>query len=313
MLKNLLFNIYFIFTVVILLTVAFLEIFRVLDRRSRILIIIVLALFLIFSYFFFALVIRHFLIFGLALFIATCLVLVYLALGIILPRSEVWGNVFWHGAEDEKEVALTFDDGPSPANTPQILAILAGYKIKATFFMVGKNIRRYRQLAKQVSAEGHSIGNHSYSHPVLISERKGQIRREVMLTDKIIRQVTGKIPIIFRPPHGFKDPRVFNIVRELRYIFVSWSNMPEDWKELGAEKIAERVMERAEPGDIILLHDGEGSKENADRSETIKALPMIIEGLSAKGYAFKTIPQMLGETEWILELIRRWELQIPRS
>jgi peptidoglycan/xylan/chitin deacetylase (PgdA/CDA1 family) len=313
MLKHLLFNIYFVFTVVILLTIALLEIFKVLDRRSRILIIVVLALFLVFSYFFFTLVIRHFLIFGLAIFIATCLVLVYLALGIILPRSGIWGNVFWHGPEDELAVALTFDDGPTPTNTSEILAILDRYKIKATFFMVGKNIRKYRQLARRVSAAGHSIGNHSYSHPVLISERKGQIRREVMLTDRIIRQVIGKVPIIFRPPHGFKDPRVFNIARELRYIFVSWSNMPEDWKDLTAEKIAERVLERAEPGDIILLHDGEGGKTDADRSETVRALPMIIEGLLSKGYTFKTIPQMLGETEWILELIKRWGLQIPHS
>lgn len=309
--KNLIFNIYFLFTVILLLAIAFLEIFRILDRRTRIVMVILLAIFLIFSYLFFTLVIARFMVFGLALFIATCLIIFYLVYGILFSKSEIWGKVFWHGESEEWAVALTFDDGPTPRNTPQILEILERFNIKATFFMVGKSIRRYRELARQVDSAGHAIGNHSFSHPVLVSERKGQIRREVMLTDRIIRQVIGKRPYIFRPPHGFKDPRVFNIARELQYVIVSWSNMPEDWKEISAEKIAERVLERAEPGDIILLHDGDRGEREADRTETVKSLPLIIEGILSQGYAFKTIPEMLGESEWILEMIRRWGWQIP--
>jgi len=310
--RDFLFNIYFLFTLILLLAIAFLEIFKVLDRRTRIVIVVLLLLFLIFSYLVFSIVISRFLVFGLAIFIATCLIIFYLMWGVIFPKSEIWGKVFWHGDSNEQVVALTFDDGPTPENTPQILEILKEYSVKATFFMVGQNIRRHREIARQVHTQGHAIGNHSYSHPVLVSERKGQIRREVLLTDRIIRQLIGKRPFIFRPPHGFKDPRVFNIAKELHYIIVSWSNMPEDWKDIEAQKIAERVLERAEPGDIVLLHDGDRGEAQAHRGETVKSLPMIIEGLLAENYSFKTIPEMLGESDWILQIFHRLGWKLPQ-
>ena len=193
-----------------------------------------------------------------------------------------------HGNQQLPEIALTFDDGPSPGYTNTILAILERYHIHATFFMLGVWVQRYPDLARAVFADGDVIGDHTWGHPDLTKLGNDQINQQLANTRDIIQQTTGARAALFRPPYGAYTRRVLDLAAALQFSTIVWSVDPRDWSRPGTDAIMSRVLNATQNGSIILLHDGGG-----DRSQTVAALPTIIEQLQQRGFTFVTIPQLL--------------------
>lgn len=195
-------------------------------------------------------------------------------------RSQVFGATLWRGDETKNAVSLTFDDGPGE-ETEAILDVLKNYRIKAAFFMVGRQVEKFPETARRVVREGHEIGNHSFSHPIYLYQTPKSTRREIEKTQAIIEKTTGIRAKIARPPCGVRTPAYFAETRKLGVQTVQWSVAGFDWLAISAEKIAENVLKNVPPGAIILLHDAD-SALRSNRRETVKALSLIIEGLKAK-------------------------------
>lgn len=205
---------------------------------------------------------------------------------------------------DDKIVALTFDDGPNPTYTPQILTVLREHRVSATFFLLGRNVDAYPDHARQIATESHAIGNHSYSHRRFPSLSRKELIREIFACDEAIFRATGQRPRIARPPFGHQTPAQRILLRRLGYQTIFWSASGEDWKGDPADDIASRVIANAVPGGIILLHDGweppiddsiSASEYDRfrDRTPTVQALPMILKELTLQGYRFVTLPELL--------------------
>lgn len=187
-------------------------------------------------------------------------------------------------------VALTFDDGPDPVYTPQILSVLQSEGAVATFFVLGKRAQHYPELVQQELAMGNVIGNHSYSHPDLGRSSQGVIEQELLSTEAVISQITGHNTKWFRPPKGSVSSLLVSTVAAKGYRMVLWDVDPWDWSRPSPEAIYQRVVTKVKPGAVILLHDGGG-----DRSQTVSALPMIIDLLRSQGYYFVTLDQLPGK------------------
>jgi len=208
--------------------------------------------------------------------------------------STVFGPSVWRGRPGRQEIALTFDDGPSPS-TPQILEILASYGVSATFFQCGENVLRVPELSRATSIAGHEIGNHSYSHPNFAFERPSLIEDEFRRAQEAIGEVTSIAPALMRPPYGVRWFGFRRMQRRLGLLGIMWSVIGRDWK-LPAAAIAHRVVSHMEDGGIICLHDGRGTRANPDISATIEAVRKIIPALLAKGYHFVTVSELLWPT-----------------
>ncbi len=181
-------------------------------------------------------------------------------------------------------VALTFDDGPSPIYTPQILAILKKYHVKATFFMVGVNAQKYPDVVRQVLAEGHAINSHSLTHPMLTKLNDKQLYREIVMPQKIIYDITGKKPVCLRYPFGMSNEHVRAAIRAEGIMPVPMGFNSFDYNRPGVQKIVSWVLKNSYSGQVILLHDGYDK-----RQQTVDALPAIIEGIQKKGLGFSQI------------------------
>jgi peptidoglycan/xylan/chitin deacetylase (PgdA/CDA1 family) len=180
-------------------------------------------------------------------------------------------------------VALTFDDGPSKY-TKRVLAILEHYHIKATFFVLGRQVKKHPQYLMQMIKDGDVIGDHSMSHPLFSKLSSDNWYNEVVNSKKIIHEVIGKDPEVFRLPYGAGNDEVKKYVREQGMQLIYWGYTPEDFRRPGAQVIANKVVENARSGQVILLHDGPSRRE-----QTVKALPMIIRGIQKKGLGFSVI------------------------
>lgn len=204
-----------------------------------------------------------------------------------------------HGPEHFKYVAITFDDGPDPLYTLQILDILKEKNVKATFFLIGKNAEKYPEIAKRIVKEGHSIGNHTYSHRSLIPLSAAATREEIKKGEEAIYKATGIRPTLFRPPRGIYSMYALRFLREERYTVVLWDVSTMDWAELSPQSIVLNVLRHVKPGSIILFHDSGDivSFKGGDRTNTVKALPLVIDELRAKGYEFVTVDQMIFLSE----------------
>jgi len=185
-----------------------------------------------------------------------------------------------------KVVALTFDDGPLTDSTPEILDILREKNIKATFFVVGEQVEKFPLLVQQEIADGHEVGSHTYSHPTLTKLRKNEIQKELAQTEQSILKVAPK-PTLFRPPGGGYNDTILQIARDNGYITILWSVDPYDWRYPPVGDIINVVLKDSKPGSIILLHDGKYP------SSTPEALSFIIDSLSARGYEFVTVSELL--------------------
>ena len=204
-----------------------------------------------------------------------------------LPGS---GNVLWHGNPTLPEIALTFDDGPNSKNTPKVLDILKAYNVKATFFVLGKFIEKNKDILKREAKEGHSIGNHTYTHADGKITDTAKIERELGKTSDLILKYSGIRPKLFRPPFGFENWRFFNEAERLNNDIVLWTTDIGDWDHKKTESaILSGISRNTRNGSIILLHDGGSSRE-----AVLNALPKIITSLKKKGYRFVTIDEMIS-------------------
>jgi peptidoglycan-N-acetylglucosamine deacetylase len=204
--------------------------------------------------------------------------------GKIVYKSEVPNN--------EKVIALTFDDGPWKETTPQMLDILKQNNIKATFFWVGTSIQENPEIAKRVVAEGHAIANHTWHH-LYKQMDTATAKSEIDKTAELIYKTTGAKTNLFRPPGGYLNNGLAAHAKSQNYAVVMWSQTSADTDPKAKyEVFVKNVLRDAKPGSIVLMHDGGG-----DRRRTVQALPKIINGLKEKGYRFVTVPEILEKSK----------------
>ena len=187
---------------------------------------------------------------------------------------------------EEKSVALTFDAAWGADKTASLLDTLEKYDAKANFFIVGFWAEKYKDELKMLAESGRvEIGTHSNTHPHMPKLSKSQMSLELTTSCNIIESITGKRPELFRPPYGDYSDAMLSVCEQEKLYAIQWDVDSLDWKGLGAEEMATRVLSRVKNGSIILMHN--------DGEHTAEALPLIIEGLKAKGYTFKTIGDMI--------------------
>lgn len=197
------------------------------------------------------------------------------------PGSQIFGPTLIAPARPG-QLALTFDDGPNPAWTPQLLDILARHNVKATFFMLGRFAEREQRLARRVADAGHLVGNHSWSHPNLSFTAAGRVREELMRAKVALEQITAKPVRFFRPPFGARRPYVLRQARALGMTPVMWNAMTSDWKERSPDRIAGRLMKKIGANQkkgrasTIVLHDGGHLALNADRGPSVAAVDRLL-------------------------------------
>lgn len=206
--------------------------------------------------------------------------------------SQFQGTTFRQAKLDSrhKAIALTFDDGPWPRTTTQILDILNKNNIKATFFWVGRYLQVYPELGKKVAAAGHAIGNHTWNHQYIKYNEEGAAR-EIDRTTSLIEKLTGVKTSMFRPPGGILNNGLVAYAQKKNYAVVMWSADSLDWRT-ATQSLMENVMRQANSGGIVLMHDGGGN-----RARTVEALPDIIAKLRKEGYTFVTVPELLKMQE----------------
>jgi peptidoglycan-N-acetylglucosamine deacetylase len=209
------------------------------------------------------------------------------------PKIQLLGKFVTHVQTTKKVVALTYDDGPNPPDTDRLLAVLARLQVKATFFVLGRQVEQYPETAKIILSQGHELGNHSYSHPKMLWKSPKFIRSEIQKTDRLLREVGVTGNIHFRPPYGLKFVVLPYVLMQLGKVTISWDVDSEDYQKLDSQAIVDNVLDLVKPGSIILLHD---SLDNlgGDRSKTITATEILIEKLLINGYQFKTISELLA-------------------
>ncbi|MBW4645086.1 MAG: polysaccharide deacetylase family protein [Goleter apudmare HA4340-LM2] len=190
-------------------------------------------------------------------------------------------------AKDQKVIALTFDDGPWPQTTVQVLDILKQNDVKGTFFVVGQNVKNYPDLMKRIVADGHGIGNHTWHHWYHAMNPQ-TAAYEVENTTNLIYKTTGVKTGLFRPPGGMMHNGVAAYARNSKYAVVMWSSDSIDYSRPSVPKLINNVFRQAKPGGIVLMHDGGGN-----RSQTVQALPTIIENFRKQGYSFVTVSELL--------------------
>jgi peptidoglycan/xylan/chitin deacetylase (PgdA/CDA1 family) len=208
------------------------------------------------------------------------------------PTVEWFGNVIAHGDRSQRRVALTFDDGPNDPYTMSVAGILDSHGVKGTFFEVGKAIDARPDITRALNADGQLVANHSYHHDYWrwLDPRYPELDR----TQKAFQRALGKCPAFFRPPHGQRTPFMLSQVRADGMHAVTWDTSAQDWVERNGRVVAEQIVDRARPGSIILLHDGLDGNVVADRSVLLTALPLIIDGLRAKGLEPVRLDDLLG-------------------
>lgn len=215
--------------------------------------------------------------------------------GMASMRSQVFGRVYWREeSTPTPAVSLTFDDGPSEPSTAQVLDILKKHGVKATFFVIGRNLKAHPELARRIVDEGHELGNHSYSHPWMFRMLFSRIREDIELCQDEIERVAGYRPIFFRQPIGINNPSVMKVIGKMGMVMVGWQVRAYDAVPKAKEKIAGRILRGVRPGGIILLHDGCDGKTDPDRTATVAALEEIIPELKKQGYKFRTVSGLIG-------------------
>jgi peptidoglycan-N-acetylglucosamine deacetylase len=219
------------------------------------------------------------------------------------PTNQLFGKTLVSGPKDARVVALTYDDGPNPPYTDEILRVLRAEGVHATFFVVGRAVEAYPQVVRSEVKDGNAIGNHTWSHEHLLFDDGPNLRRTLERTDAAIFNAAGVHTRIMRPPFGARDWLVLDGVRKLGYTPVMWSvPLANDWDYPPAHVIAARVLPFVADGSIIVLHDGNRglvcarmhlARRLCDRGADVGATRLIVDDLKRRGYRFVTIPQLL--------------------
>lgn len=214
------------------------------------------------------------------------------AVGLALGNELDWDSFVVRTAPcTHRLVALTFDDGPHPEFTPEILAMLDRLHVKATFFMIGQEMDRYPEIVRLVAAKGHAIGNHTYTHPHNLEAcSQVQVAAELERCEHTIERLTGRRTRIFRPPRGLLDESVFAVATREGFRTILWTVCADHHDAPTPPQMAKRVLAAVRPGAIILAHDG----TFASRWKDVAATPLIVRGLQARGYRFVTVPELLA-------------------
>ena len=211
------------------------------------------------------------------------------------PTAQWYGKTFTGLPRGAKKIVLTFDDGPNDPYTPRLLDVLARHQVKATFFFIGRYVEQHPEIAREVSKAGHVVGNHTFTHPLLIFKAESEVRAELTACQRALNDAIGEHTNLFRPPFGGRRPAVLSIARSLGLEPAMWNVTGYDWNAPSAEHIERKVARQIRGGDVILLHDGGHKAFGADRAYTVAATDRIIARYKSEGYEFVTIPEMMGE------------------
>jgi peptidoglycan-N-acetylglucosamine deacetylase len=212
--------------------------------------------------------------------------------------SGFFGPSVFRGDLSRPTVALTFDDGPSES-TPALLEILAAEQVPATFFMCGRNVRRFPKIAREVSQSGHDVGNHTDTHPRLYFRSPEFIYRELALAQETIHLHTGVTPVFFRAPYGVRWFGLRRAQERLRLTGVMWTVIARDWT-LPANRIFQRLIRTTSNGAILCLHDGRATKPAPDVRPMLDAVEQAIPILKDRGFQFQRLSEMITPQDWSL-------------
>ncbi len=201
-------------------------------------------------------------------------------------------RVFWQANTRKKIISFTFDDGPHPIFTSQILDILETHGVHATFFLIGSNVASHQELTKQIVDAGHQIGNHTFTHPALTKLKDPEIKSEISKTHDAIYTACGVTTSLIRPPYGLFNGRILDIFESTNHKTIIGDVYPRDTTLPGIEKIAARVVRRINNGSVIILHDGITVK-GMDRSQTVESLKKLIPTLQERGFRFASLPELM--------------------
>jgi peptidoglycan-N-acetylglucosamine deacetylase len=193
-----------------------------------------------------------------------------------------------------KKIALTFDDGPNPEYTPALLTRLAEHRVPATFFLLGRNLKRHQEIGLRIVQEGHEVGNHTYCHRSLPFLSGDGIRKEVTSAHQLIVERLNVRPVFLRPPNGLFTSRVLDTVEALGYRAAVGDVYPVDVAWPDPETIVRRVLRRVQPGSIIILHDGYVGRFDRDKSQTVLAMDRLISSLRDREYEFVTLSHLVS-------------------
>ena len=218
-----------------------------------------------------------------------------LAYAVRSPSCTLLAPSVHRGDGTRRAIALTFDDGPSES-TPELLNILAGFRAPATFFQCGLNVRRLPQVAREVAAAGHEIGNHSDSHPKLHFKSREFISRELVSAQETIEQATGIRPVLFRAPYGVRWFGLREAQQRLGLMGVMWTTIALDWK-WPDQRVIERLLRGAINGAIFCLHDGRTVETNPDVGVTLRAVRELLPKLIERGFHFERVTEILCPTK----------------
>jgi peptidoglycan-N-acetylglucosamine deacetylase len=210
-----------------------------------------------------------------------------------LPARGADPVVIWGGPATVKQVAITFDDGPSPRYTPEILAVLQHFQAHATFFVLGRKVEQYPHLVQALLRAGNEVGNHTFDHPRLTKTAESLRESEVERTAVDLELLGDRTSRWIRPPFSAYDARFRDYVAHTHGRLVLWSIDSGDWKGLDRDTIVNNVVNRVRPGAIIIFHDSD-EQDKADRRPTVEALKLILPALQAKGYRLVTISQLVA-------------------
>jgi peptidoglycan-N-acetylglucosamine deacetylase len=215
------------------------------------------------------------------------------------PTAQRYGATIHRERAAGRRLALTFDDGPNPEQTPRLLELLAHHGAKATFFLIGEWAEREPALIREIVSAGHAIGNHTYTHPTMPAHSARWIREDLRRCREAVegsgeRFSTVDGAALMRPPYGRRRPGTLRTLREEGYVPVTWSITGYDWRaHTTAKRITRRCL-RAKEGDIILLHDGSNTEPAADRSRSLAGAEATMEHFGPLGYRFVTVPELVA-------------------
>ena len=208
------------------------------------------------------------------------------------PTAQWFGRTFAGGSRGTKQIALTYDDGPNDPHTLKLLDVLAKHSVRATFFMIGRYVRQRPDIARAVAQAGHAVGNHTFTHPLLIFESAAQTRTQLLDCQSALQDAIGEHSKLFRPPFGGRRPATFRIARSLGLETVMWNVTGYDWSAPPAAVIEKKVERQMRGGDVILLHDGGHRAMGADRAQTVVATENLLRRYRDQGYEFVTVEEM---------------------
>jgi len=210
------------------------------------------------------------------------------------PTGQWFGRTFTGLHRGTRQLALTYDDGPNDPHTLRLLEILAKHDVRATFFLIGRYVEQCPEIAREIAKAGHVVGNHTFTHPLLIFKSPAEIRRELSDCRAALQDAVGEHSNLFRPPFGGRRRAVLQVARELGLEPIMWNVTGFDWNAPPSAVIEQKVVSQVRGGNIILLHDGGHKQMGADRSQTVLATDRLITRYKSEGSRFVTVSEMMA-------------------